>query len=207
MPSGVKTWTALRRERPAAWAAVYRHVPPCGGRNGGSSEPMHIHALHYAAIPVGDTVAHVDVRHAPALHQMSWHLCPKGYARSTTRRIAGRQYTLRMHRVVMQLSGIDIEGLQVDHINGDLLDNRNLNLRPATQTENSRNRRRKVGWASSRFKGVSWCNRSQNWRACIRVNGRLIWLGEFSREAEAAEAYDTAARLYFKAFAATGIRR
>jgi hypothetical protein len=50
---------------------------------------------------------------------------------------------------------------------------------------------------ASRFKGVSLDRNTGKWRATIRVNGKLHWLGSFKEEEAAARAYDEAARKHF----------
>lgn len=55
--------------------------------------------------------------------------------------------------------------------------------------------------ASSQYKGVCWDKVSNAWRASIRLNGKLIHLGLFTSEIDAAKSYDKAAVEFFKAFA------
>ncbi len=88
----------------------------------------------------------------------------------------------------------------VDHRNGNGLDNRRSNLRPATSTQNSANKRKTRG--SSRYKGVTWNKNAKRWQASIQVNRKRRHLGYFLAEEPAARAYDAAARLTFGAFAA-----
>ncbi len=52
------------------------------------------------------------------------------------------------------------------------------------------------------FKGVSWVGGTFKWQAKITVNGHVIQLGRFTSEADAALAYDAAARELFREFAA-----
>ena len=87
-------------------------------------------------------------------------------------------------------------GMEVDHINGDGLDNRRSNLRVATRAENGRNRKPQTG-TSSVYKGVSWDKQAQQWRAYVKGDRKLIHIGLFHDEVEAAEAYDEAARRLF----------
>lgn len=81
---------------------------------------------------------------------------------------------------------------RVDHINGDGLDNRRKNLRPATATQNCANSRLSSRNTSG-FKCVSWCARSKQWRAAIRVRGVTKYLGLHEDPIQAALAYDRAA--------------
>lgn len=88
----------------------------------------------------------------------------------------------------------------VDHINGDGLDNRRANLRPATPSQNSANR----GPASnntSGYKGVSLYRRTGRWRASVGIDGAQHHLGYFTEPIDAARAYDAAALHHFGEFA------
>lgn len=98
----------------------------------------------------------------------------------------------KLSRLVMQAP----DEMVVDHINGDPLDNRRANLRVVTQQDNRRNSTKPRSGATSRFKGVCKPSGRNRWRATI-YNGRLINLGAFSSEVEAARAYDAAARELF----------
>lgn len=91
----------------------------------------------------------------------------------------------------------------LDHINGNGLDNRRENLRGCTHIQNMYNRAPIKNRGSS-FKGVSYeklPNLTKPWRARITVNGKIINLGVFYTELEAAKAYNEAAVIYFKDFA------
>jgi hypothetical protein len=88
----------------------------------------------------------------------------------------------------------------VDHINHIKTDNRLCNLRAATQSENSKNRRSRRG-SSSRFLGVSWNKARRKWRSAIKENGILRHLGSFDCEKAAARAYDEAAVIAHGEFA------
>lgn len=109
----------------------------------------------------------------------------------------------KLHRCLMDVP----EGKTVDHVNRNPLDCRRENLRVATQRENSQNVSKRKD-TSSRYKGVSWHapkgTRPEKWKwqARIQYNGRLIHLGTFTEEREAALAYDAAAKSCFGEFAA-----
>lgn len=106
-----------------------------------------------------------------------------------------KQIMLHLSRVIMQPT----EGMLVDHINGNRLDNRRCNLRICTPQENAMNRRKASGKASI-YRGVSRmpaCAKSKKlWRAIIYLPnyGKQKWLGYYATEQEAALAYDNAAR-------------
>jgi len=86
----------------------------------------------------------------------------------------------------------------LDHINGDITDNRIANLREATSAQNSANC--PASWSNkSGFKGVS---RSRGkWRAQISVNNKKIALGAYSTPELAHAAYREAAEKYHGDFA------
>ncbi len=110
----------------------------------------------------------------------------------------GRWMTEKMHRVIMNAPN----GIEVDHINGDGLDNCRANLRLATHAENMYNQRpRRDG--TSQYKGIYWDKQHRAWRAQIMVDGHNIYLGDFNDEKDAAHTYDAAARRYFGEFAKT----
>lgn len=92
---------------------------------------------------------------------------------------------LHMHRL---LSDADI----VDHINGDGLDNRRSNLRPANQFQNQQNRGPNKNNKSG-FKGVSRSGKTL-WQAHIWSDGKHYALGRYATPEEAARVYDEAAR-------------
>ena len=88
----------------------------------------------------------------------------------------------------------------VDHINGVRTDNRIENLRPATSTENNRNRVIHKNNACG-FKGVYLDKRRNNWVASITIGYKAKFLGSFGTPEEAHAAYLKAASLKFGEFA------
>jgi hypothetical protein len=144
-------------------------------------------------------VALVDEADADALAQWRWWVVRSGdreYAMRTGPR--PERAVWLMHRVILGLRPGRTP--EVDHINGDGLDNRRANLRVATHSQNMANQdgqRRRRG----RFKGVSL--QDGRWTARIRANGVLRYLGSFGDEEAAAAAYDVAAREAFGEFART----
>jgi hypothetical protein len=152
-------------------------------------------------------VAIVDDADYERLSQYRWRAIPHKNGRKF---YAGRNYvnedgakrTMLLHREIMQpmphtlLSG----GIEVDHINGDSLDNRRSNLRLVTKSENYRGRTKTPG-CSSQYKGVSLVKRTGRWQAYIRANDLIYRLGTFANEVDAARAYDAHARVLFGEFA------
>lgn len=119
------------------------------------------------------------------------------YAQAKTPRRDGRQTSMSMHRLILGLMG---GTLHADHINGDGLDNRRNNLRPATRTQNARNRRLDYNSVSG-FKGVTAGRSGRGWQARIRVGNTLLHLGTFDTPQQAARTYDSKARDLFGEFA------
>lgn len=104
---------------------------------------------------------------------------------------------IRMHRLIM---GITDPKIQIDHINGNGLDNRKKNLRVCNNSQNHMNQEKRK-FCSSRFKGVYWYKLLNKWRARIYMNGKSKDLGHFDNEIEAAKVYNEAAIRYFGEFA------
>ena len=91
------------------------------------------------------------------------------------------------HRIVMALHGRDIDGLEVDHINGDSLDNRIENLRAVDRKTNARNQLIR-DTNSSGFTGVHFDKSRNKWMAHGSVDGRFENLGRFDSKADAISA-------------------
>lgn len=105
---------------------------------------------------------------------------------------------LKLHRFIMGLRENDPR--EVDHINGNGLDNRRCNLRVVTRSQNAMNRRKKDG-CSSRYKGVSYRAKRNRWAASICINGKRHFLGHFLTEEDAHAAYSEAAATHFGQYA------
>jgi hypothetical protein len=123
------------------------------------------------------------------------------YAQRNVRLPSGRKTMERLHTAVWRRAHPGkSHPSEIDHKNGNGLDNRRSNLRSATHQENNRNRRLQSNNTSG-FKGVHWETCTQKWRASIKISGRQIRLGRFKVVEEAARVYDAKARAFFKDFA------
>lgn len=97
------------------------------------------------------------------------------------------------HRVIWAIHNGYWPRNQIDHINGNGLDNRIANLREATASENQQNLPiRKANREG--FPGVSWHVAGGKWRATIRHKGKHYHLGLFEKITDAADAYRMAKR-------------
>jgi len=106
------------------------------------------------------------------------------------------QKKILLHRLLMSASALDI----VDHISGDIFDNRRSNLRLCNKQQNKRNEKIRKDNKSG-YKGVTWHRECKKYMASIRANGRTQYLGVFYTSVEAAIAYDNAAKKIFGEFA------
>jgi len=93
-------------------------------------------------------------------------------------------------------------GFQVDHKDGNGLNNQRINLRVATGQMNQANQRLSKANTLG-FKGVAKGHYIDKYISHIRVNKKLIHLGVFQTKEEAAKIYDEAAVRYFGEFART----
>lgn len=109
---------------------------------------------------------------------------------------------IKMHRVILNAP----KGVQVDHRDGNGLNNYPPNIRLASASGNSRN----IGIPkhnTSGFKGVTWDKQHQKWRAMIRINKRNKHIGRFDKDCilDAARAYNEAALKYHGEFACLNV--
>jgi hypothetical protein len=111
-----------------------------------------------------------------------------------------RFYALRLgqreennRRIYMSrfILGLTDPKIGADHIDGNTLNNRRENLRPARGTENHANQTRPIK-NSSGYKGV--VKSGEKWVAQISVRGKSIYLGTFESLERAALTYAEAAK-------------
>ena len=140
-------------------------------------------------------MAKVDEKDFNVLSEFKWYF-RSGYA-VRTKIFDGVKKTIWMHRLIMG----NPRGKEIDHINRDRLDNRRVNLRICSRTENSRNSA--FNNTISGFKGVH--KSKKRWQAHIRIGGKLIHLGLFLKIEDAAKKYDETAKKYFGEFACTNL--
>lgn len=134
-------------------------------------------------------IALVDDSDYDELSKFQWHISDDGYASRTGPRPQLLKY--RMHRVIMGCVHGDKK--QVDHIDGNKLNNQRCNLRIATHSENERNRGKNKNNKSG-HKGVSWHKKSNKWQVHVMANRKSIYLGLFENIHDASLAYENAAK-------------
>jgi len=134
---------------------------------------------------------YIDEEDYSFLSKFNWYNNGKGYALTS---INGK--VIRMHRL---LTNCD-KNQEVDHINGNTLDNRKNNLRVCSHKENSRNVKI-PSHNTTGYKGVSFNKRKNKYRAYIKYNQKQIHLGYFTDKLQAALSYNEKAIELFGEFA------
>jgi hypothetical protein len=151
-------------------------------------------------------IAIVDAEDFEWLNQWNWYAVwsedTQGYYAVRNRPRSEGKGPLYMHRIVSKCPAAK----DCDHANENTLDNRRLNLRPSSNSQNHANMGRSKSNTSG-YKGVTWHAKRRKWQAGIGVMGRFIYLGIFDRKEDAALAYNEAARKYFGEFAQLNILR
>lgn len=123
----------------------------------------------------------------------TWHV---RISRPSGNLYAQNNKSQQLHRLIMDAP----KGKDVDHINGNGLDNRRCNLRLCSRADNCKNRRLSKNNRSG-YNGVSWYRDRNQWRAKIQLNHKTIALGYYKNPVDAAKAYNQAAIKYFGEFA------
>lgn len=142
--------------------------------------------------------AEVDDEDFEFLNQWKWSAEKRSatfYAIRSLRKPDGKKTTIRMHQQVLGIDG----SLDIDHADGNGLNNQRKNLRPCSVAQNQQNRR--VTRKTSVFKGVQWDKSHGCWKSHVVVNGKRLALGSFKTEEAAARRYDQAAKAHFGEFA------
>ncbi len=135
-------------------------------------------------------VALVDDEDYEWLNQRKWHLTKTGYAARGERAINKKIIYIYMHRLILNVQD---KTILVDHRDMNGLNNCRNNLRTATHSQNSYNRKSESG-ASSKYLGVYWNKIYKKWEVRIKSNGVNKYLGRFNNEEDAAVAYDKSAK-------------
>jgi len=133
----------------------------------------------------------VDAYIFDELSKVLWGLSSRGYVFFRRRKQKTNVY---LHHVALGLPN----GQEIDHINRDKLDNRQVNLRPVTRAQNTQNtefRPNRTGYLGVRPNG------SGKFVARINADGERLYLGQFDSAEAAARAYDEAALRLRGAFA------
>lgn len=115
----------------------------------------------------------IDAKDRSVLKSFKWYIDRHHRTFYAATRIRGKKTYL--HRLILSAP----TGVEVDHINGNGLDNRRANLRLCTRSENQRNRTRCVKGNASGVSGVAWDVSRKRWAVRFSRNGRTVYLGRF----------------------------
>jgi len=130
-------------------------------------------------------MALVDDEDFEYLNQWKWfaHKSPRNAKVYYGGRSIRGQKQILIHRVITDAP----DGLKVDHINGDGLDNRKANLRICSNSQNGMNRGANKN-SKSKEKCVSWHGKEKRWRVKIKANHKEFLIGHFKSKDDAIEA-------------------
>ncbi len=138
-----------------------------------------IYLYNMKAEKIAETV--IDATEANNVKGIKWGLSYYNYAK-TDANIEERVLSRWLMRPIPR-------GIEIDHKDGDTLNNRKSNLRYATSSQNSANTLRKPR-ASSNFKGVYFDPRNSRWYSRATYQYKTYYLGRFDSKTEAALAYN-----------------
>jgi len=124
----------------------------------------------------------VDAADYERLKKYKWYASKRKYTSYAYR--WENQKPIAMHREVINVP----DGMLVDHIDHNGLNNRMTNLRPCKAFQNAANTPAKGG--TSKYKGVHWSKSNKKWMARITFRRKEHNLGSFDSEIDAAKAYD-----------------
>lgn len=131
----------------------------------------------------------VDDEDFEYLNQWKWYAHRNGkiFYAERGQRINGSQTTIKMHHVVLSKPP---KGFEIDHRNGNGLDNQWYNLRFVTHRKNCQNRKNQntISW----LPGIYRQKDGKKWIAMIQIKGIRKYLGSFMSELEAFNAYKQA---------------
>lgn len=133
----------------------------------------------------------IDEDDVQELQKYNWYIGSHGYAMAS---VEGKHRL--MHRVILSAP----PHLQVDHINGNRLDNRKNNLRLCTQQENKYNSKNR--WDSTTgLRGVMWDKRRKKYLVQVRASKKIVYSKRFSDIKEAVTARNEVVKKYHGEFA------
>lgn len=108
-----------------------------------------------------------------------------------------KQYPV--HRIVWAIANNSIPpvDMEIDHVNGNGLDNSPANLRLVTRGQNCRNLQRGRKDSKTGILGVCWNKKDKKWVAQIGVNRKMLFLGNFNAIEDAVAARKAAELEYW----------
>jgi hypothetical protein len=146
-------------------------------------------------------IALVDDADFEWLSQFKWYAQKTTYGGYTAARGCSCWLNKKLHMILMhrQITSCPFQSI-IDHKNHNPLDNRRINLRICSRTENNRNSNISLRNTSG-FKGVIWDKVLKKWRTRICFNKKQKHIGLYTTKVEAAKSYNDAAIKYFGEYA------
>lgn len=146
-------------------------------------------------LPNGMTTTVDNQDYEKVVQWKDWYVLGGRVARKSARIGTPGRKTVYMHRLIMSPK----DGMVVDHIDGNALNNQRSNMRVCTSHQNKMNRHKVRG--SSKYKGACWDKSRNKWLSQITSKGKRMFLGYFDNEEDAAIVYDVAAQLFHGEYA------
>lgn len=137
-------------------------------------------------------VALVDDGDYERLAQYKWSAKREGNVWYAVRNVTLPDGTKTVSRMHWEVIGKPRKGYVTDHIDGDGLNNQRHNLRHVSHRVNLLNCRKRKD-KTSKYRGVSFHKPSGKWRAQITHHGKVMYIGIYNTEEDAAKAWDEAA--------------
>lgn len=131
------------------------------------------------------------------LNQFDWYLNTNGYV-NRNKNLNKIKHNFLIHREIMSFPDRKID---IDHKDGDKLNNVDSNLRLATRSQNNANRKKIRKNKSSKYTGVTWNKNRNKWTEQIQFNNKRYGVGYFNSKVDAARARDGAALVLHGEFA------
>lgn len=140
----------------------------------------------------------VDDEDFEYLNRHKWYALKSGKTYYARRNVVsfGKRISILMHKAIVSAP----PGKEVDHEDGNGLNNQKSNLRTCTHKENTRNRFHN-NTAESGFKGVYWNPNNKRWFVSVRTIAGLKHIGYFDDKTEAARHYNLASKEHFGKYA------
>jgi len=149
--------------------------------------------LHYN--PCTGVFAWIVAKQGNKIYDIAGTLNKEGYIA-----IIVNRKLYRAHRLAWLYMIGEWPGDQIDHVNGIRNDNRWINLREATISQNGANSNIRTDNTSG-IKGVSWNREKEKWRVRINIDKKEMFLGYFDNIEDAKIAYKSAAIKHFGEYA------
>lgn len=149
-------------------------------------------------------VALIDDEDYERVNYFKWHVFKRKtnkYAQAQACRVNGKNKIISLHEII--LPNIPI-GYERDHIDGNGLNCQKSNLRVVTHIQNMQNKKH-IDNKTSKYKGVCRTKGEKRYRCAICVNKKVIYIGKFDCEIDAAMAYNEMAKKHFGEHAALNI--